>query len=338
MQAWYLLSHAWHVIAGGCQLLGFDGPTPGWTRLIILHVFVGTCIATSGLDLHMLLAGAWRQLALPRPASTCPSWTKSLGQRLHHRSLVQRRQHIAAGKTVAMSKESTPDRDVAQVTEVVGAFLRTADLEVCTEKQVIAHVQKTIGDQLSQPVSAYKKTITRVIEAYLEDMDETEAQAEEEQHQQEEEQAHKGKKRAGGPASGAGTSKRARIPGVDDSDTQFSADLGHKRFARVRTYQGRLQVDIREFYEVRRRCVTGGNARCTCCTPHATCQRPGTRAPPTTPSSCPILILTRPVFSYMTPPHSPHTLLPSRAISPPRLPAAPCRPRLRPCPSLAPAV
>lgn len=200
---------------------------------------------------HMLLAGAWRQLAVPRPASTCSSWTKPLGQRLQCKSSVQRRQHLAAAKTIAMSKESTPerDRDVARVTEVVGAFLRTADLEVCTEKQVIAHVQKSIGDQLSQPVSAYKKTITGVIEAYLEEMDEAEAQPEEE------EQAPKGKKRAGGPAAGAGTSKRARVPGVDDSDTQFSADLGHKRFARVRTYQGRLHVDIREFYEVRSRCI-----------------------------------------------------------------------------------
>jgi hypothetical protein len=62
--------------------------------------------------------------------------------------------------------------------------------------------------------------------------------------------AKAGRKRAGGAAGGA-AAKKSRGGGGGDDDVLLHVDLSDRRKARVRRYEGRLHVDVREFYKVR---------------------------------------------------------------------------------------
>ncbi|GLC33016.1 hypothetical protein PLESTB_000380200 [Pleodorina starrii] len=134
-----------------------------------------------------------------------------------------------------------------QITQVVMDFLKTADMNVVTERMVLTHVQNTL--QLSKPASEYKGLVSSTIDKFLESLGDAEAAASGDDDGGAEDQPEsgaggkRGRKRAGGDAGAA--SKRSR--GTDE--VLFSRDLSSRRKARVRRWEGKLHVDVREFYQ-----------------------------------------------------------------------------------------
>ncbi|PNW80646.1 hypothetical protein CHLRE_07g325722v5 [Chlamydomonas reinhardtii] len=139
------------------------------------------------------------------------------------------------------------------VKQAVLEFLKTADMNVTTERTVLNHLAATL--QLSQEVKAYKAVVSATIDDYLSALDD--AEDEEEAAEQEEEEdagAAKagGRKRAGGAAGGAAAKKSRSSSGAaggGGDDVLLHVDLSERRKARVRRYEGRLHVDVREFYK-----------------------------------------------------------------------------------------
>ncbi len=106
-----------------------------------------------------------------------------------------------------------------------------------------------------QPTSPNLKS---TIEKFLEELDEAEAQAAGSGDEdgsgggEDEPDGGRGRKRAGTAPGGAAAKKRSRGGGSGGDEVLYSKDLSSRRKARVRRWEGKLHIDIREFYQVRR--------------------------------------------------------------------------------------
>ncbi|GLI65550.1 hypothetical protein VaNZ11_009112, partial [Volvox africanus] len=151
-----------------------------------------------------------------------------------------------------------------QIAQVVMDFLKTTDMNVTTERIVLKHVQNNLS--LEKPISEYKGLVSETIEKFLEELDAAEGHAEGdggggggggdvdddeddgggggEDEPEGEAGAKRGRKRKG---SSAGTASKRSRGGTDE--VLFSKDLSRSRKARVRKWDGKLHVDVREFYQ-----------------------------------------------------------------------------------------
>ncbi|KXZ56426.1 hypothetical protein GPECTOR_1g38 [Gonium pectorale] len=149
---------------------------------------------------------------------------------------------------------ASPEDD--QIKQVVLDFLRTADIATTTERKVLAHVQEALV--LTRPVSEYKPLVSGVIDEFLASLDDEGAEGDDghdEGHSggddDGEEPAPKGpgRKRAGsGAAAAAAGAKKSRKGGSGGEELLFSRDLSARRKARVRRWEGKLYIDVREFF------------------------------------------------------------------------------------------
>ncbi|KAG2440901.1 hypothetical protein HXX76_003754 [Chlamydomonas incerta] len=142
------------------------------------------------------------------------------------------------------------------VKQAVVEYLKTADMEVTTERTVLNYLKTTL--QLSQDVKAYKAVVSDTIDEFLAALDDAEEEEEEEAEAEEEEAEDAGAAKAGGRkraaagAAGGAAAKKSRGSsggGGGGDDVLLHVDLSERRKARVRRYEGRLHVDVREFYK-----------------------------------------------------------------------------------------
>ncbi|KAG2493394.1 hypothetical protein HYH03_008522 [Edaphochlamys debaryana] len=158
--------------------------------------------------------------------------------------------------------------DEERIQEVVREFLKTADMEVTTERIVLEHVAGALGLPLDL-VKAHKPLVSSIIDDYLAELDAAEAadapgttaqpagalgygHGEDDEEEEEAPAAAGGRKRAGAGAGASkpGSAKRSRGSGAGGGEELLlSVELSGKRRARVRRWEGKLYVDIREFYE-----------------------------------------------------------------------------------------
>ncbi|KAG2450551.1 hypothetical protein HYH02_005052 [Chlamydomonas schloesseri] len=136
------------------------------------------------------------------------------------------------------------------VKQAVLEFLKTADMNVTTERTVLNHLATAL--QLSQDVKAYKAVVSATIDEFLEALDDGEAEEEEAEEEADAGAVKAGRKRTGGAAGGAAAKKSRSSSGAAAAagdDVLLHVDLSDRRKARVRRYEGRLHVDVREFYK-----------------------------------------------------------------------------------------
>ncbi|GIL75777.1 hypothetical protein Vretifemale_5506, partial [Volvox reticuliferus] len=139
-----------------------------------------------------------------------------------------------------------------QIVQAVMDFLKTADMNVTTERVVLKHVQSTLS--LEKPILDYKRLVSETIEKFLEELDTAEGQAEDDHDDEEEdggaderEDEVGGKRGRKHKGNSAGTASKRSRGGTDE--VLFSKDLSRSRKARVRLWDGKLHVDVREFYQ-----------------------------------------------------------------------------------------
>ncbi|GFR47127.1 hypothetical protein Agub_g8814 [Astrephomene gubernaculifera] len=168
--------------------------------------------------------------------------------RLRNQGSASFRQRIVAS---SKSPNAMAAQEDEQIKQVVLDFLKTADMAVVTERTVLKHVQDTL--QLERPVAEYKPLVSNTIDEFLatldDDGDGADGGGEEDDPSPPTAAAatKRGRKRGGDGEEGA--TKKRRGGGSGGEELLFSRDLSSRRKARVRRWEGKLYVDVREFYE-----------------------------------------------------------------------------------------